>query len=245
MTTCTEKYAVLYCTKCGERFLHPIRCNTRTCPKCAKIRAKRYYEVIYEVVKNWQWCVHIVLTYERVQDIGEGVRAVKQAFSKLKRYVGWKRVVNSAIGFIETKPKPDGWHVHIHVLAECRWLEVTKLAEMWKKATKGKGYIVHITRAGYRKGAVNEVVKYVLKVSWMNEEHKREFEEALKNVKLVVRDRFDASLLDNTEMFEHLKCPKCKGDIEWVPGLSRIVSREEVETIILQREALDNVENCC
>lgn len=223
-------FAVLYCSHCGARYLVHLGCGKRTCSHCAYKRYKRIEEQVLKIVENFRYPAHIVLTLERVQDLGEGVRFIKKSFTRLKRYKKWRSTVKCAFGTIETKPKPDGWHVHIHLIADCIWLDVEELSRMWEQATKGRGKIVYITRAGNSKGLVKEVLKYIFKVALMNEEHKREFEEVLRNVKLVVRDRF--SLLDFTEISEHLpaplKCQRCGGDVEWLEGVSRIVPRYEI-----------------
>lgn len=228
---CPQGYKSLYCYRCGDRLIIPIRCNKRTCVKCAFKRMKKVINQVWEVIQHWVWVCHIVLTIERVESVDEGVKILKEGFSRLKRQVGWKRRINSAIGAIELKKKEDGWHVHLHLIALCRWIPQAELAEMWKRATKGKGYIVFVKRAGHKWGLVQEVLKYVFKVSLYRDERvKEEIEEKLKNKKLIVFDRFPRGIssLDYTEMFEHVRC-RCGGEYVWVPGLSRVITVEEYE----------------
>lgn len=136
---------------------------------------------------------------------------------------GWREKIKYGIGFIELKhTKKNKIHPHIHILAECVWLDEPVLSEMWRKATAGEGYIVKIKRVSDLRGGVYEVTKYVSKISKFKEDIKPIIEEAIKKISLVVKYNVNnISILDyNIEKISDeealKKCPICGNERDWL-----------------------------
>jgi hypothetical protein len=69
-----------------------------------------------------QWPLHITLTRANVGDVKKAdVTALKKAFKRLRRQKIWKPVRGGIVS-IELTNKGKGWHPHMHILADCRWL---------------------------------------------------------------------------------------------------------------------------
>lgn len=65
---------------------------------------------------------------------------------------------------IEVTNEGRGWHLHLHCLVDCRFIDSSALAREWEKATRGFGYIVKVKDARDR-SYLHELTKYAVKGS--------------------------------------------------------------------------------
>lgn len=72
------------------------------------------------------------------------------------KFTGWLRA-------LEITVNKNGWHAHLHILAEAPYLDQRELSAAWRSITDGAGYIVDIRRVTELRGGVREAVKYVTK----------------------------------------------------------------------------------
>lgn len=89
---------------------------------------------------------------------------ILRAWPKWQRAIGIK-VSLHAVEIIRAKSCP-GWHVHLHALIDCPWLNPKEARAVWQKLT-GATHPPHVKRVGKddaaRRSAVREVVKYATK----------------------------------------------------------------------------------
>jgi hypothetical protein len=93
----------------------------------------------------------------------EGIKYLRAAWNKLRATALMKQVRGGAYQ-IEIKIKPEGYHIHIHVLLDCPFLPYQKLFTSWRDILKVKCPQVHIQAATSDK-AKAYVCKYAAKAS--------------------------------------------------------------------------------
>jgi hypothetical protein len=161
---CHTQITVARCASCGtgRKFLN--RCDLFFCPSCQP-------RLSFERRKSVEWWAeridqpkHVVLTVRNTDTITkQHVVDLKEAFTRLRRS---KLCRHWRGGFysVEITNEGRGWHLHLHVLVDCKWIPADQLAIGWEKATRGAGYIVKVKdcrRADY----LAEVTKYAVKGS--------------------------------------------------------------------------------
>jgi hypothetical protein len=76
------------------------------------------------VVATWSDPRHVILTAPRVPydaNLLSAIGAFRRAFHRLQKMPSWSEVRGGLYGF-HVEPKPDGWHLHLHVLVN-GWVE--------------------------------------------------------------------------------------------------------------------------
>lgn len=98
-------------------------------------------------------------------DLREGIQSLLSAWTRLRRLLGWKQKVKGCLIALEVtwRPKTRSWHPHLNVLFEGDYFPQKELVQLWKKATRGCGAMVHIKAANA--GTVRELIKYVTKIA--------------------------------------------------------------------------------
>jgi len=89
------------------------------------------------------------------------IRNLRRFFSKLRRHVLFKQVVGGAYQ-IEVKTKPDGFHIHMHILFDGPYMPRQLIFTAWKEITDVDAPQVDI-RAAHDHGAAQYVCKYAAK----------------------------------------------------------------------------------
>ena len=65
---------------------------------------------------------------------------------------------------VEVTNEGRGWHLHLHVLVDARWIDAAELARQWAVVTRGFGKIVKVKDCR-RNDYLAEVTKYTVKGS--------------------------------------------------------------------------------
>lgn len=154
------------CRGCGEVKKFHYRCNLKFCPKCNWRIARRRADIL----KAWTVIVkqpkHVVLTRRNTSMITRDLlRHTMRSFGKLRRQKEWKKATGGCVS-MEVTNESKGWHVHLHVLVDARWICGGILAHRWAELMGQDFAIVKVQDAReheYR----NEVAKYVVKASEM------------------------------------------------------------------------------
>lgn len=154
------------CRSCREVKAFPYRCSMRFCPRCNWRIARRRADII----KHWTVLVpqpkHIVLTRRNASIIERPLlRHTMKSFGKLRRQKEWKKCTGGCVS-MEVTNESRGWHIHLHVLADVRWMPAGILAQRWADLMEQDFAIVKVQDARehqYRQ----EVAKYVVKASEM------------------------------------------------------------------------------
>jgi hypothetical protein len=107
-----------------------------------------------------------------------------KSFGKLRRQKEWKACTGGCVS-METTNETSGWHVHLHILANIRWLPAGILSCRWGELVGQDFAIVKVKDARCHE-YLNEVTKYVVKASEMAAWEAQEiasFINAIKGVK--------------------------------------------------------------
>lgn len=163
-------------------------CRHRFCKPCAITRANLIGGNLRDRLnaRRWEKFAHIVLTLKsRPGDLSDQITRLYKCFRKLRAYrLGtvprspkyrgrmvnwWNHNVRGGAAFCETTLNADEssddfglFHVHLHIVAECRWIPRDDLKSLWKLAT-GDSEIVWVERIDDKAGAAAEVSKYAAK----------------------------------------------------------------------------------
>ncbi len=163
------------CDRCGATLEVLSYCGVVLCLPCWRKKAGRdLREVLLtlQVAKKRDypgWAPFhlrfVTLTVRNGPDLEERVQVLQEAALRLMARVFWKRKTRGAMAKLEvTWSASQGWHPHLHIFQEGRYLEQKTLAKEWAAATRGEGLIVHIEDVGEDlTKAAKELSKYVTK----------------------------------------------------------------------------------
>ena len=180
-----HEYQTLFCTHCG----HPRKvvrpCGNRFCPICTggqKNRAKRKLTAIVNRVRLRRpyTLKHLTLTIPNVVKPEWGVDTLIACFRRLRQRSFWTHHVNGGAYVIEITNIGNGWHVHLHVIIEARWIPWKRLRDLWMKISPGRG--TWITEAPPA-ATISYLTDYLYKVG-LSEHHQIIASRALRNRRL-------------------------------------------------------------
>lgn len=220
---CTVTEALWICTACGNHQYHVNHCQQRLCAICApKQAAKRSYRVhqITEAMTNPKW---LTLTMQRVPDLAQGLHDIRAAFGRWRKLKCIKQIVNGGLYKIEAKPKPNGWHVHIHAIIDGAYLPVQLIWSTWQRSLRHPHAGAHIKKIAGKLQA-RDYSKYAAKpeevVTWPPAKL-LEFVTAWRNVRMwqtfgkYFNYKLDADL-DCPPVNPNV-CDKCGSSENWIP----------------------------
>ena len=113
----------LTCVACGDRTVASIRCKKRWCPCCAYNIAAERVSKYRLAATRFEWPLFITLTIRNSADV-DSLREIKKSFGKWRRRKLIRMKIKSGIVGFEVTNKGNGWHPHIHMLVDCRWLSI-------------------------------------------------------------------------------------------------------------------------
>lgn len=117
----------LECSLCATPAVTRKSCKRRWCPECAWRRGADLCERFESLVAEMDSPLMLTLTvpHERGNDPVEMLGLIKSAFGRLRRQKWWLGRVSGGIGGLEISGGDNGWHLHLHLVLNCRWLAVT------------------------------------------------------------------------------------------------------------------------
>ena len=152
------------CQGCGkdERFFY--NCNRKWCPRCTpRLAAKRAAKL-----RLWARTIaqpkHLVLTMKNFPVLTRTrIRQFQKALLKMRKQKIWAPV-RGGCASLEITNEGRGWHLHAHILLDCRFLGIEKVAQVWG-ALIGQDFGIVKIKDCRGSDYVNEVAKYVCKGS--------------------------------------------------------------------------------
>lgn len=122
LRSCGESFK-LVCTCCGDFRESEVHCMARYCPACQPL-------VVAERVARWKpsldlirWPLFITLTIPNSED-PERLRFLKKRWSAFRRRKLIRTRIRGGLASFEITNIGNGWHPHLHALADCRWLSL-------------------------------------------------------------------------------------------------------------------------
>lgn len=162
-----HEYRTIVCSHCGEEIDVPIYCGSRFCPVCQHSRLKRVRSRIAFILHRactapgFQLKM-ITLTIRNKSSVANGVQTLSKSFRRLRAKRAWKSRIPGGLYVVEVTGLPGHYHVHLHILVDCRFFPVRLLSKCWADVAPGK--VVYITRLSVH-AATGYVTKYLSKPS--------------------------------------------------------------------------------
>lgn len=165
---CHTERTHMRCTGCAKVSTFFNRCDLFYCPQCQPRLARERAQGVEFWTKKIAQPKHVVLTLTNTMSITtHHVRHIIKSFARLRRLKfarGWRG------GFyrIEVTNEGKGWHLHLHALVDCDWIDARQLAIEWDKANRQTGHIVKVKDCR-ESNYLSEVTKYAVKGSMLAE----------------------------------------------------------------------------
>lgn len=185
---CGTRHSVAVCTGCNAARRFSNRCDLRYCPACQPRLARERRQSVEWWTKEVSDAKHVVLTVRNVPTITkEYVQWFKDCFARLRRtkFTTTRTIRTTTLDTKEPLPVPlishawsggfyslevtnegAGWHLHLHALVSCPFIDAGILSHTWDKITKGAGYIVRVKEVASG-SYLQELLKYTVKGSEM------------------------------------------------------------------------------
>jgi len=129
----------LRCSECQERVRGSARCKKRWCPVCAVSIAAERVAKFTRAVLSMRWPLHITLTVSNTQDLDSAtLRRLLKCFRRLRQRRAWKDSVRGGFASLEITNRGNGWHPHLHIIADCEWFGITTAppSRSWSREKK-------------------------------------------------------------------------------------------------------------
>lgn len=166
------------CEDCRGDHFQALKCRSRLCPFEARLLARMrvgVYEGRVQSSKNPRFLTLTRPLIPYTSSLLEGLRELRAAWNRLlhRKVFG---LVKGGVYAIEIVLRPQGFHVHMHILMDCSWVENRNehgrpLEAAWKECLEGVG--VKVTGGRYKRAVVEilrcnrktlrEVLKYSVK----------------------------------------------------------------------------------
>lgn len=113
----------LVCLDCTGIVSTVTRCRKRWCPCCASLLSYERQMRYGRAASMLRWPLHITLTILNVTTItSETLRLLLHGFRKLRQRRLWRDTVTGGWVNLEVTNRGNGWHPHLHILADVQWL---------------------------------------------------------------------------------------------------------------------------
>lgn len=159
---CCRKEILWLCKKCDHYEWREAACKRRWCAVCSRRIAAAWTKKVYAIIKTMKHPKMLTLTMPRRPYLKPALTEIREAWKRFRRMEKIKRRLLGGTYHVEIVDKPDGWHVHMHVLSDGPFLPVAILWDCWAKALGVPHANADIRAVSGRKGAA-EVAKYVAK----------------------------------------------------------------------------------
>lgn len=220
---CGKQHMMLFCDcpKCRasgrHRYALPVRCRSRLCPHCARVRSMDWYHRLRGVRLRWPKMVTLTLVHG--PDVAALVDLAHESYARVRRTMprAFARGVY-AIEVLQSSTTPGWWYAHIHALVDGTLIDRPALVALWQRLTGA--YIVDVRMVDRHNvaSAVLEVVKYITKPGGNLAPAQVDVLGAGVRSKRLTDTWGELSLLDTEqETSSHgLSCPECGGRLRFV-----------------------------
>lgn len=161
---CQETESKVLCTHCGKSWWVITKCKLRVCPLCSYEESRNRGQMMIALTNQMQFPKLLTLTLPGIQkDARAGIKLLRKNWNKLRRNHLFDKVKGGAYA-IELKPKPTGWHVHLHAIIDAPYLPKQKIFTVWKSFFNVSFISIDI-RVAQSKEQKKYLAKYVTKNS--------------------------------------------------------------------------------
>lgn len=162
LADCHTEKSYVRCCGCAKQTTVWNRCERFYCPECQPRLSRDRRRAIDWWTKAIGQPKHVVLTARNSQEITrEKVQAFKKALASLRRSK-FARPWRGGMYSLEVTNEGRGWHLHAHLLVDCRWIDARELAKVWGRLV-GQDFAVVKVKDVRGETYLNEVTKYAVK----------------------------------------------------------------------------------
>ena len=162
LNRCGEYEQLVCCGACGGYWWTRYRCKLRCCPVCSRDKARDRTTYLLAVASKQAHCKMITLTMRRwTGDPREGIKVLRDATQRFRD----SKLMRSCKGgayTIEVIPKPDGWHIHCHMIIDSGYIPFRSLIRVWAACLKQPNPHVRIQNAS-QEATKRYICKYASK----------------------------------------------------------------------------------
>lgn len=159
---CGHAFYSVECKDCWAHSRIYLSCHLRLCPKCARRLARSFITRHWSALQLMKEPKLLTLTFRSTKKLTrELITWCLKCFSKLRHRKLWTDNVRGGLAGLELTWGPPGWHPHLHVLLDSRYIPRPLLIDAWKHITGGAWHI-DIRKIDSEAGVL-EVAKYVAK----------------------------------------------------------------------------------
>jgi len=226
----SHQYITLYCTQCGYRYIAPVKCEDwRLCEQCRKAENSRlrskYLKFIKSVPRTHLRFITVIT--KNVQELTKkGIQEIRGYWLKLLRWKYYTDRISGGFYSIEAVHKHSSWNIHLHAIVQVKHQSMlpgssrgrrhteaeTKLSEDWFELTKHTAKIVKILNVTSGAGALNYLLKDLLKSPKLTGLHATDYLQALKTSRLISTfGKWYARVKEYINEHRFL-CPHCGND---------------------------------
>jgi ribosomal protein L37E len=215
LRTCTVTEGLHMCGNCGALTYHVNRCKLRFCAFCAPVLSAKRARAAREAIKRMQEPKWLTLTMKTSVDLQAGIQKLRKAFNRWRKRRPISANLVGGIYKIEVKPKPGGWHVHLHAIVDMHYTPIELIWSSWAKAV-GQDFasarIMRIQDAIHSRDLCKYNSKLEEIVEWSDSQI-RQFITVTHKTRMfttfgtLYNQKLDALL--NTDPTEAPTCPRC------------------------------------
>lgn len=166
LAACQTEKMYVTCLGCSDSRVVFNHCDKKFCPLCTPRLAHKRRDSLEPWVRTVAQPKHVVLTMRNAAAITKRyVRSGQAAVSKLRRSK-LAREWRGGLVSTEVTNEGRGWHLHYHLLVDCRWIDSSELAQKWA-ALIGQDFAIVKVKDARDRRYLQEVSKYAVKGSDM------------------------------------------------------------------------------
>lgn len=193
------------------------RCRCRWCDSCQDKVGRSMRAGIERIAGEMQWPSMLTLTvrHSRSDALEDLLSLLLRSWTRLRRSKLFA-ACRGGIKVVEIKRTGDGWHPHLHLLIDCKWLPHDVIRDKWRELTSGAEQI-DIRRIKSSGHAASYVAKYLTKPAALHGELAfAEFVLATHNRRMVSTfgDWHNVAIVNDPEDLDELDP---EPDAEWKP----------------------------
>lgn len=111
----------LVCANCGSKKAVEMSCMRRWCPACAYQVKRERLKRFDQTARAMKWPLFVTLTKRNTGD-PECIREIRADWGRMRRRKLLESKIKGGIATIEITNTGNGWHPHLHILCDCKWL---------------------------------------------------------------------------------------------------------------------------
>lgn len=139
-------------------------CHDRLCTPCANSRSYNLSQALLHLIEEKPHTFITLTLCGKGEALTELIDRLYKHFRALRLHPLWAESVRGGAAFLEVKynDKSQRWHPHLHIIADCNFINQGELSSVWRGITKDS-FIVDIRKVRDSEVSARYVTKYASK----------------------------------------------------------------------------------